>query len=179
MKITVVKSNHLYSNSKFNKPSCIRWPENNKLTCWDKLYEQYNIKMLVCKKAKLTICLRYRIISFPFDTKHYQLLQYLYYPGKDFKLTAALFRSKSHIIQSNRSSLWGNCNTFFKYIVNFLSHRRPEGFKVPFFFIYYNSWRKEVKKIQIDDLRDILSHWCLRPFDEVLFWDPEALKLMI
>ena len=94
MKITVVKSNHLYSNSKFNKPSCILWPENNKLTCWDKLYEQYNIKMLVCEKAKLTICLRYRIISFPFDTKHYQLLQYLYYPGKDFKLTAALFRSK-------------------------------------------------------------------------------------
>lgn len=131
------------------------------------------------EKAKLTICLRYRIISFPFDTKHYQLLQYLYYPGKDFKLTAALFRSKSHIIQSNRSSLWGNCNTFFKYIVYFLSHRRPEGFKVPFFFIYYNSWKKEVKKIQIDDLRDILSHWCLRPFDEVLFWDPEALELMI
>jgi len=49
--------------------------------------------MLVCEKAKLRICLRYRIISFPFDT-NYHLLQYLYYPGKDFKLTAALFRSK-------------------------------------------------------------------------------------
>lgn len=138
-----------------------------------------NKKLLVCEKAKLRICLQYRIISFPFDTKHYQLLQYLYCPGKDFKLTAALFRSKSHIIQSNRSSLWGNCNTFFKYIVNFLRHRRPEGFKVPFFFIYYNSWRKEVKCYQIDDLRDILSHWCLRPFDEVLFWDTEALELMM